>query len=283
MSVKPPSQYFGGKQEFIDFYLDHMPTKGIRTGVEVCGGMASWTLARKPFANDVINDAYEFISDLFQGIRDHPKKLATGLSATPYSYTEWKRCRIALSAIESRRRAGNQPTQPTHEIARMFLTVLRQSLATAPGQAWSRVIDHSRRDMCSSCSRWIDAPDGIQAISDRLRTVQIESLDWTQCIKKYDRKTTLFFVDPPYLESVRKTKANTYMKEFTKEDHIRLISALRAVQGKVMLCGYANKMYDSALKNWDRHVYKVHARTNIKNDGSKSKSSHREEVLWIKS
>lgn len=285
-NVQTPAQYFGGKSEFIDFYLEHTPREGIRTGVEVCAGMAAWTLAREPFPNDVINDRYEFIPDLFKAIRDTPRKLAAGLSATPYSLAEWNRAREGLERVAARRAASRAPQSKPSEVARMYLTVLRQSLATAPGRSWSRVIDHSRRAMCSSCSRFIDAPDHITQIADRLKTVQIECLDIIACIEKYDRKTTLFFIDPPYLPEVRGGgKANTYQLEMTRAQHKAMLIALIKCKGRVMLCGYASSLYDKNLtpaRGWTRHTRDVHARTNVKTSGKKSARPKREEVLWVK-
>lgn len=284
--VQTPAQYFGGKSEIIDFYLEHTPRKGIKTGVEVCAGMAAWTLAREPFPNDVINDRYEFIPDLFKAIRDDAGYLAEKLAATPYSLAEWNRARRALSRVEAVRRAGNEPTETAWEIARNYLTVLRQSLATAPGRSWSRVIDHSRRAMCSSCSRFIDAPDHITQIADRLKTVQIECLDIIECIEKYDRKTTLFFIDPPYLPEVRSGgTANTYQLEMTREQHKDMLRTLIKCKGRVMLCGYASSLYDKNLtpeRGWTRHTRNVHARTNVKTTGKKNARPKREEVLWVK-
>ena len=39
------------------------------------------------------------------------------------------------------------------------------------------------------------------AISERLRNVCIENLGYDECIRRYDSEDTLFYSDPPYLNS----------------------------------------------------------------------------------
>src|SRR5712671_519770 len=41
-------------------------------------------------------------------------------------------------------------------------------------------------------------PEAIERAHQRLRKVQIESLPYEQILEKYDRPTTLFYLDPPY-------------------------------------------------------------------------------------
>jgi DNA adenine methylase len=40
----------------------------------------------------------------------------------------------------------------------------------------------------------------IRALNIRLDRACIEHLDWKECIRRYDRPTTFFFLDPPYTE-----------------------------------------------------------------------------------
>ena len=66
----------------------------------------------------------------------------------------------------------------------------------------------------------------IMPIHQRLRTVIIESLDWRDCIERYDRPTTFMYVDPPYLRNGANYKHNMR----TADAHWELASRLKGRQ-----------------------------------------------------
>lgn len=69
----------------------------------------------------------------------------------------------------------------------------------------------------------------LSTIHLRLTQVMIEHLDWSQCIQKYDRAATLFYLDPPYYEKP------CYKYNFTHEDFVSLSSTLTNIKGKFFL------------------------------------------------
>jgi DNA adenine methylase len=59
-------------------------------------------------------------------------------------------------------------------------------------------------------------------------------------------------------------------------EHLRLLSVIKSLDGLVMLCGYANELYDEALKGW-RTVdtdYRC-------SSGRTSEVSRRVERIWM--
>src|ERR1700694_5779215 len=72
-------------------------------------------------------------------------------------------------------------------------------------------------------------PEVIEQTHARLQRVQIESLPYEQVLKKYDRPTTLFYLDPPYWER------KLYKFNFSETDFSNLEQRLRALQGKFIL------------------------------------------------
>jgi DNA adenine methylase len=72
-------------------------------------------------------------------------------------------------------------------------------------------------------------PESIERAHQRLQRVQIESLPYEQILSKYDRPTTLFYLDPPYWGPM------LYRYNFTEEDFHRLADRLRDLQGKFIL------------------------------------------------
>ena len=72
-------------------------------------------------------------------------------------------------------------------------------------------------------------PEIIERTHKRLERVQIESLPYEKILEKYDRPTTLFYLDPPYWERV------LYKFNFSESDFRGLEQRLRAIQGKFIL------------------------------------------------
>ncbi len=112
---------------------------------------------------------------------------------------------------------------------------------------------------------------------DRLKGVQIENLDWKDCIKDYDSHTTVFYLDPPYWES------NQYDCTMTKGDHLRMCELIFESKGFFALSGYENEIYDSYP--WDDvHAFEIATNFQPSEHGirGKQRSDKRKEFLWLK-
>lgn len=71
----------------------------------------------------------------------------------------------------------------------------------------------------------------LEELHERLAGVTIESLDFEAFIRRYDRVTTLFYLDPPYWGS-----EDYYGKAlFSRADFERLATVLRGVQGRFIM------------------------------------------------
>lgn len=72
-------------------------------------------------------------------------------------------------------------------------------------------------------------PEVIEQTHRRLQRVQIECLPYQQIFEKYDRPTTLFYMDPPYW------RRRLYRHNFTDEQFVDLEQRLHKVTGKFVL------------------------------------------------
>jgi DNA adenine methylase len=72
-------------------------------------------------------------------------------------------------------------------------------------------------------------PQWIENAHKRLARVQIESLPYEQILKRYDRPTTLFYLDPPYFGR------KLYNHNFEPDDFVKLAERLKTLQGKFVL------------------------------------------------
>ena len=72
-------------------------------------------------------------------------------------------------------------------------------------------------------------PEMIQKTHERLQRVQVENLPYEEILKRYDRPTTLFYLDPPYWGR------RLYKFNLTDDDFMALKNRLAAIRGKFVL------------------------------------------------
>jgi hypothetical protein len=63
----------------------------------------------------------------------------------------------------------------------------------------------------------------------------------------------------------------------TEADHRAMLATIGECRGRVMRSGYANRLYDRALRDWNRHDFQI----DNKVSGAKSKRTMTESV-WCK-
>tara|TARA_R100001086_G_scaffold248247_1_gene184650 strand:+ start:3763 stop:4563 length:801 start_codon:yes stop_codon:yes gene_type:complete len=259
LSVRRPAlKYFGGKWSLAKWVIGHLPEH--RLYVEPFCGAAS-VLLRKPASKvEVINDVSSDVVNFFRVARESGGRLLEDLRLTPYAEDEFRAC------VE----ASDDPV----ERARRFFVRSWQGFSggSCPRSHRGFRRYHGR----SIAGEFKGAVENVAALTERLRAVTIENLDWSVVLEKYDRLDAVFYVDPPYLQRVR--AEGRYDKGYgvhemaDGESHMRLIDRLEGLRGAVVLSGYADPMYDLRLAGWERQEKRV---SGLQNRG-------RTEVLWIK-
>ena len=94
---------------------------------------------------------------------------------------------------------------------------------------------------------------------------------------KPTRQDTLFYLDPPYLPSVRsewkgRSGESAYANELTCVDHEALLKRILGLDGMVAISGYHSDLYDDYLSGWAYAEKQTHATAN---------RNPRTEVLWL--
>lgn len=87
-------------------------------------------------------------------------------------------------------------------------------------------------------------PEIIERAHRRLQRVQIESLPYERILEKYDRPTTVFYLDPPYWER------KLYRHNFSEKDFIALEQRLRGLKGKFLLSLDDHPEVRKLFQNW---------------------------------
>jgi DNA adenine methylase len=229
-------RYHGGKTKIHEWIISHFPPH--KTYVEPFGGGASVLLNKSRVTNEIYNDINSEIVNVFKILRNknESSKLLELLSKTLYSRDEFN--------------LSYEITDDNLEQARN--TIVRSMMAFG-GNVTARDktgFIATANNNTSAPMRWIKYTHQLPIIINRLREVTIENRDALELIDIYDSSETLFYLDPPYVTSSRKTTSKNYAHEMTDEDHIALANLIKTKNGKFIISGYHSKLYDELYKGW---------------------------------
>jgi len=208
---KPVIPWIGGKRrlakEIIPMFPEH-----ICYCEPFCGGAALFFM-KDPSKVEVLNDFSGELVALYRVIQHHleefirqykwalvSRQMFEWLGETPpQTLTDIQRAarffylqKMSFGGKVSRRSFGTATTSPP----RLNLTRVEEDLSQA----------HMRLARC-----------------------YIENLDWKECIRKYDRPGTFFFLDPPYW------KVEGYGAPFGIDQYHAMAELMRTMQGKAIL------------------------------------------------
>ena len=158
---------------------------------------------------EVINDIDSELVNLFRMIKEHPKEVERLLNYEFISrdkFNEYKKCNIEeLTEIQR---------------AVRYLYIINNSFA-------SKGVSFGYGALKKPCQKIFI--DDLSQIRNRLKNTIVENKDVLDIIQRYDRETTFFFCDPPYLD------LTGYINVFNEENHIKLRDALSNIKGKFLL------------------------------------------------
>jgi DNA adenine methylase len=280
-TVTPPLKTHGGKHDLARRIVALMPPH--LHYVEAYGGGLSVLLARDPTdtrlwrphpdkdgrsvpgVSELANDLDGRLMNFWRVLQDPDTfgRFVRQVQAIPLSREHWNAAHV--------HQYGNDPVAD----AVAFFVDTRQSLAGRRQGFTSITRSRTRRGMNGNVSEWLSAVDGLPLVHERLRRVLLENLPAVELIRREDRPSTLFYLDPPYLHETRTARKVYREFEMTEEDHRKLLDVLRSVKGRVMLSGYPSKLYDAALSGWKRHTFPT-----PNNAAGGSNKREMTEVLW---
>jgi len=115
-------------------------------------------------------------------------------------------------------------------------------------------------------------------VVERLRGVQVECRDAFEVIATWDAPTTLFYLDPPYIHSVRSKWTDVYANEMDDADHEELAGFLHNIRGMALISGYPSGLYQLLYERYGWIRMETEARTS---GGGGMSSARRTEALWL--
>ncbi len=230
MRLKSPLNWFGGKGILQKEIVPLLPAHHLY--VEPFAGAAQVLFAKPPSAVEVLNDLNSGLIHFFRVLRD-PASFAQFerlCALTPYSREEWQEDKATWEATDD----------PVERAYRWFI-VARMSFSGQFGTSWSSGKNFSRGGQSYAAYKWLHTIDGLAAVHARLLRVQFEHQDWRPILARYDSPATLFYLDPPYILSLR--GRGGYEHEMPDADHAELVALLLRLQGKAIISGYAHPIY----------------------------------------
>jgi DNA adenine methylase len=254
--TRPVLRWHGGKWMLAPWIISQMPAH--RVYIEPFGGAAS-VLLRKPRAYaEIYNDLDDEVVNLFRVLRsDAATAPIDALRLTPFAATEFA--------------AAYGHTEDAVERARRLVVRSFMGFGSNGTHKKTGFRSNSNRSGTTPARDWVNYPDALAAIVDRLRGVCVMHRDALEVMAAHDAPDALHYVDPPYVFSTRTDGAADYAHEMTDAQHAELLAFLRTLRGRVILSGYPHPAYDAALTGWHRVQRAALA------DGA----APRTEVLWL--
>jgi DNA adenine methylase len=225
-----PIAWYGGKALLSRRIVELLPRH--HTYVEAFGGGGSVLFRKPPARLEVYNDLDEGLVTFFRVLRERPEALARALTLTPYARSEFESCRDSWEQCEDEL-----------ERARRWYVRSRQSFGCSDSVGWGFEVDGAQRGGTRAGS-FATAIDNLRRYAERFRRVQVERLDWRDCLSRYDSADTCFYLDPPYHPETRGIdRSNAYRHDLTGADHQELVERVASLVGSVLISGYAHPLY----------------------------------------
>lgn len=118
---------------------------------------------------------------------------------------------------------------------------------------------------------WSKLPETIIQVAQRLKNAQIENRPAIDLIRNFDGPEVLVYLDPPYIRGTRTLNGDQYRFEMSDQEHEELLDTVIGHNGKIILSGYDNDLYNDVLKGWEKRSIK----SQIERGGTRT------EILWM--
>lgn len=241
--------WIGGKKLLRKYIIEQFPdNQNLDRYIEVFGG-AGWVLfGKEPGKHlEVFNDIDSNLINLYRCIKYHCGELQKELDWLVVSREQF---------FDYKEKYNLHGLTDIQRAARYFY-VIKSSFGS------------DRKTFGTNKKNLANTIDYLPEVSDRLKNVVIENLDYQRLIKVYDRPKALFYLDPPYLGTEK-----YYDSGFNLEDHKKLCSILKEIKGKFILSYNDNDFIREIYK--DFYIEAV-ARNN--NMASKCNPNSYEEII----
>ncbi len=203
----------GGKRRLLKQLFPHFPAH--ECYVEAfAGGAAALLLRPYPAPVEVLNDVNGDLVRLYRCVQHHLDEFV-------------RQFRWALVSRKMFEWAQLQHPDTLTDIQRAARFYYLQKLAfggKVAGQNFGYVATGNGPKL-----NLLRIEEELSAVHLRLANVIVENLPWHDCVQRYDRPGTLFYLDPPYWET------EGYGLDFSWLEYERLATTMRSLQGRAVM------------------------------------------------
>ncbi len=181
--------------------------------VEPFAGAAALLFAKPHSPVEVLNDVNGELVNLYRVVQHHLEEFVRQFkwALTSREVFKWLQITPPETLTDIQRAARFYYLQVNCFGARVENQSFGTATTTPPGLNLLRLEEH------------------LSAAHLRLSSVLIENLSWRDCLRRYDRPHTLFYMDPPYWET------EGYGVPFPIGEYKAMAAALRELQGRAVL------------------------------------------------
>ena len=210
--ASPIIPWLGGKRRLADVILNRFPPHSCY--VKVFAGGAALYFLRQPAEVEVINDINGDVVNLYRVVKNHLEEFV-------------RQFKWALSSREVFKWTQITPGETLTDIQRAarFYYLQHQAFGgRVQGQSWG-----TATTAAAPTVNLLRLEEDLSAAHLRLVGAYIERLDWKDCMRRYDRPHSFFYLDPPYWET------EGYGVPFPFEEYVAMAKMMREIKGKALL------------------------------------------------
>ncbi|WP_035546341.1 DNA adenine methylase [Burkholderia sp. 9120] len=207
----PIIPWIGGKRRLADHLIPRFPAH--ECYVEVFAGGAALYFMRPPAKVEVINDINGELVNLYRVVQHHLEEFVRTFkwALTSRQVFRWLQDTVPETLTDIHRAARFYYLQQNCFGGKVEGQSFGTATTTPPGLNLLRL------------------EENLSAAHLRLSNAYIENLDWKQCIDRYDRPHTLFYLDPPYFET------EGYGVPFAFSEYEEMARRLRTIKGRAIV------------------------------------------------
>jgi DNA adenine methylase len=208
--AQPIIPWIGGKRRLADLLIPRFPAH--KTYIEVFAGGAALYFLRPPADVEVINDVNGDLVNLYRVVKHHLEEFV-------------RQFKWALSSREVFKWLQDTPPETLTDVQRAarFYYLQQQCFGgKLEGQTWGTATTAPPVNL-------LRIEEQLSAAHLRLTSTYVERLDWRECMRRYDRPHSFFYLDPPYWQT------EGYGVEFGFQHYEAMADVLRGLQGKAIV------------------------------------------------
>jgi len=226
--MKTPITYFGGKQKLADTIIALLPKGKLFVEPFIGGGAVFFSL--EPYSSEIINDLDSTISIFYRVLKDDFKSLKKKIDGTLYCRATHK---VALCIRNQKHLFSDVHIAWSFFcLSALGFSGTLESFGCYTKGAKAKTFENKKK---------LFTPE----LAKRLEGVQIENTDALRLIKLRDTPDTVFYLDPPYIDT-----AQASYRGYTEEMYTQLLDLLSNLKGHFLLSSFPTNVLDKYIKDY---------------------------------